>query len=39
MIWWYNHFKKLLDGMLPFIEVTDFARTLKHRHKNGKNRR
>lgn len=38
MINWLQDAKKFLDD-LRFVSVTDFAKTLKPRHKNGKKRK
>lgn len=35
---WFKDVQKFL-GDLRFVDVTDFAKTLKPRHKNGKKRK
>ena len=35
---WYEDVKRFLEDLM-FIKVTDFASSLKPRHKNGKKRR
>lgn len=35
---WFQDIKKFLEGQ-RFVDVTDFAKTLKPRHKNGKKRK